>query len=195
MSVPNNQLWTLGNSTYRKDTQFTPDGYIQYLRSRKETVSISDPENVQRDKVNYLSGNETISVIDDNGMQGKAPFVLLLDNGSLRFDLSNKFNSSNKPMVIVVDGTIEFKSSMTEVNGIFIAKNFDFGYDVADGTYSTNTFLLNGNIISLNDSDCTEKRRRTDQTKPTCFFTFDFVNQYIPVLNLFSTKTYRRASN
>lgn len=71
MSVSNKNIWRLGSSTYRKDTQMTPDSYIQYLRSRKETVNIDDPEDVQNDKVNYLSGDQTIYVIDDNGMQGK----------------------------------------------------------------------------------------------------------------------------
>ena len=192
MSMPNFREWSFGNTSYSTSTLFTPDSFIQYTRGKKDTITIDDPEDVERNRVNYLYGNDTINVIDDNGMQGKAPFVLLVDNGDLQFDLSNKFNSSNQAMVLVVDGTIEFKSTMNEVNGIFIANNFDFAYDIADGSFTDNTFWLNGNIISLNDTECTAKRKRADQTKPTCFFTFDFLNQFLPTLDLFSIRSYSR---
>lgn len=194
-SVENDLLWAYGDQGYNLLREFNPNTFIQYSLSRRETVTITDPEDVEKDKVNYLNGNNTIQTIDDNGMQGKTPFILLVDNGDLQFDLANKFNSSNSPMVIVVDGTIDFKSTLSEVNGIFIANDFDFAYDISEGNSTTQELLVNGGLISMNDVNCAEKRVRTNAKKPSCFFTFDFVNQYLEVLDLFSTRTFSRTSN
>ncbi len=192
--VANYPRWSYGNAAYNYTGEFTPDTFIQYMRARKETVTISDPEDVQTNKVNYINGQQTIYEIDNNGMQGKAPFVLLIDNGDLNFDLANQFNPPNAAMAIIVDGTINIKSTISEMNGIFIANRFDFASDIAQGATTTNSLKMNGNVISLNDVDCLAKRKRTDSTKPTCYFTFDFVNQYMPLWNLFSTRTFSRSS-
>jgi hypothetical protein len=193
--VSNFPRWSYGNSNYNFLGEFTPDTFIQYMKARKNTVTITDPEDVQTNKVNYISGGQVVYEIDNNGMQGKAPFLLLIDNGDLTFDLSNKFNPTNGAMAIIVDGTINIKSTMSEMNGIFIANRFDFAYDIAQGSYTSQELLVNGNIIALNDVDCLAKRRRTLATKPTCFFTFDFVNQYVPLWSLFSTRTFSRSSS
>lgn len=193
--VANYPRWSYGNAAYNYTGEFTPDTFIQYMRARKETVTIDDPENVQTNKVNYINGQQTIYEVDNNGMQGKAPFVLLIDNGDLIFELSNQFNPSNTPMAIVVDGTINIKSTIGEMNGIFIANQFDFASDIAEGATTTQELKINGNVISLNDSNCLAKRKRTQSTKPSCFFTFDFVNQYMPLWSLFSTRTFSRSSS
>ena len=194
--VANFNLWSYGDASYLYAREFTPDTIIQYMRARRETVTIADPEQVLTNKVNYIDGAQTILEIDNNGMQGSSPFVLLVDNGDLLFDLAAQFNPSNAPMAIIVDGTIRFKSSIKEVNGIFIANDFDFAFDTPPGSTNNNDLWINGNIISMNDVNCIEKRVRTDDnTKPSCFFTLDFVNQYLPLLNLFSTRTFSRSSS
>ena len=174
---------------------FTPATFIQYMKARKDTVVINDVQNVVTNKVNYINGFDIVTEIDNNGMQGAAPFVLLVDAGPLRFDVASQFNPSNQPMAIVVNGTIQIKSSISQMNGIFIANDFDFAYDTAQGQYDTESLFINGNIISMNNVNCLEKRKRSDETAPTCFFTFDFVNQYLPLINLFSIRTFSRSSS
>lgn len=194
--TPNWLLWEYGDVGYSYTPEYTPDSYIQYLLSRSDVVTINDPSEVQTKKINYLDATllGEISLGDDNGFQGAAPFVLLIDNGDFNITVPTNFNNSNASMAFVVDGSIGFVSTLTTANGIFFANTFDFATDLGEGFSTTDPLRINGNIISQTNVDCTSKRQRTDNTKPSCFFTHDFVNQYLPLLDLFSVRTFSRTS-
>lgn len=188
--------WLRTDPSYASNELITPDSFIEYARARKDVVDLQSvsAETIQPGKINIFTGNLVISdnALPDSITAGEK--VVIVVDGTLSFDLStdpaDTFNPDNKPIAFITTGTTEISAGTTEMNGIFISNVVNFAYDA---TPSTSTPLkINGNLSYLNASTaCSDKRDRTDSPyKPSCFFTFDFANQYLPLIDLLSTRTY-----
>src|SRR3989338_6946308 len=179
--------WKLENGNYNLNNVMTPTAFRDYVIARKTYVQINDFSEMQNDTVNYIVGDYTIN---NNGHQGKSNFILIID-GNLTVDQNNQFNPSNKPMGFVVTGKMSIRSNVEEMNGIYIAQDVDFASDILPGNTTENELKVDGNLVSFTESECTEKRQRTDNNnKPSCFFVHNIVDHYLPLMDMLSVRTY-----
>jgi hypothetical protein len=153
--------------------------FTDYIKARKEYNEIASLDGIENNKVNLLSGAQTI---DNNTILAKAPFVLIV-NGDVT--INNDFNNGSpiKSVMIISTGKITFGSSVTYANGIFIGDKVE----VSDTGSDTNGLKIKGNLISKNA--IVINRNRTDNSRPTLFVVLD-TQQFIDLLPLISTATY-----
>ena len=188
--------WLRKDANYVINTLLTPSSFISYVKARKDYATITSltQDQIQSNMIHLLQPDPPIVIITDDTVPDAIPAgagaVIIID-GDLVIDLasSDTFNAANKAIAFVINGTLEISSQVTELNGIFIANDVNYAFDAAA---TSNPLKINGNI-SLSQSptqQCNDVRQRIDPLKPSCFFTFDFVNQYVPVIDLLSTRTY-----
>ena len=176
--------------------RLTPQLFLDYVKARKQYVTVTDangngsidgPE-LTRDAINIVSGN--FGLIDNAGIQGKAPFVLIVQgNVTININGNNVFNPPEKAVAILSTGTLKINSHHTEINGIFITNGVDFADDLPPGQWTTNPLKINGNLFSLTPVDVT-KRQVADISKPSIFL----VNRlylHLGLWNLLSTRNYQ----
>lgn len=189
--------WLTQDSGYATNNLINPATFIEYARARKDVNDIDEVTSatVQTNIINiYDSGNV---VITDNtipdGLPAGEPAVIVID-GNLTIDMTTQggiFNSSNNAIAFLVTGTLSISSETTEMNGIFVANSINFAYDVTP--YTENPLKVNGNITAMGSllQTCADKRQRQDNLlQPSCFFSFDFANQFLPMMHLLSVRTY-----
>ncbi len=189
--------WLRTDTGYSINSLLTPSSFIEYVRARKEYTEIDGIEtsDIQPDTINIYDGSTTI---DDNSIPdflAVGQTLVLVVDGNLTIDMAsevdNTFNRDNKPIAILVTGQINITEGTTEMNGIFVGNTIDFASDAFPIT--TAPLKVNGNISSVSTltSSCHEQRQRDDnQLQPSCFFTFDFANQFLPLVEMLSTRTY-----
>ena len=173
-------------TNYNFNNNIDPDAFLAYVLARKNYVQITDFNEMQSDIINYIQGDFTV---DNNGFQGKTDFVLVVD-GNLTIDQSNTFNPSNKSMAFVVTGTLNIRSNVSAMNGIYIGNDVDFASDIPAGSTTTNQLKVNGNLVSFTEGQCTDKRQRTDNDKPSCFFVHNIADHFLPLIDMLSIRTY-----
>lgn len=189
--------WLTQDSGYATNNLINPSTFIEYARARKDVNDIDEvtAATVQTNIINiYDSGNVVITdnTIPDSLPAGE-PAIIVVD-GNLTIDMTTQagiFNASNNAIAFLVTGTLSISSETTEMNGIFVANSIDFAYDVTP--YTENTLKVNGNITAMGSllQTCADKRQRQDNLfQPSCFFTFDFANQFLPMMHLLSVRTY-----
>lgn len=188
--------WTREDSSYTLNNLLTPDTFIEYAKARKSvnTVTALTPEELEADTINLFE-DVYIEVIDDDNVENEGDMVLIVD-GDLVIDMGasygNTFNAVGNAIAIIVTGKLEISSQTTELNGIFVANEVDYTYDVPPIPGYVNTPLkINGNVVSMTDvASCASKRIPTDTSKPSCFMKFDVANQFLPLAEILSTRTY-----
>lgn len=178
--------WKIVN--YPKSTHITPSKFLEYVKSRKQYVTVNSINDIQKNKINVITGNPVIS---SNGIAAQSPFVLIAD-GDVTIDVGQQFNPAKKSLAIMATGatTFNINSTVEEIDGIFIGKSVNF---VSNISSTSNPLKINGNLTVANDSgsivDTTYKRNRVDQTSPSIFNAL-YVQYYIELLPLLSTHVY-----
>lgn len=181
--------WQRADADYTPRTFFDPATFLEYVRARKQYVNIDNLSEIESNAVNVIEGDAIFDDNFNNGIQGKAPFVLIID-GDLTINVNNKLNPSDRDIAIIVTGTTNIRSTLNEMVGIYLTGAVDFAYDIASGSTVNQTLKVTGNFASFTPAECTEKRARTSQTdKPTCFFVFD-ESPYTTLWSLLSTRAY-----
>ena len=180
------------NTRYSANIDYSPREYIDYVKARKEYISINNPGAVTAGKVNLLTASLNLSGSSGettaNNMLSNAPLVLLVQGDVIIQNFpATRFNPSVRSFMIIADGTITFGSSMSEVNGIFFANKVNFS-DVQ----TTNPLLIQGNIVSQQDVPPVETRRRArlDFTRPSIFIVFN-PSMYIDLLQDVAVSDYQ----
>lgn len=166
--------WDITGTTFTP--QFTIQGYIDYVRSKKS--SMVNEGSIVSNKINILSGNQTISESD---LAGKRPLIIVVEGNVTLSSATNILNQANEPQVIMATGTITFPTTMTEANGSYIANSVDFGTTANQG------LKIVGNLVTETALSCT--RQWSDGKKPGVFIVFD-PSHYIEMIEMLSTTTY-----
>lgn len=189
--------WLRADSTYSLNSILTPAGFLEYAQARKEMhiMSAFTPAEVQPNAINYYNSSAVIAsnALPDILPEGSGTVIIL--GGSLTISMpaseSFTFNPDNKALAFVVNGQLALSSTTTELNGIFVANSVDYAYETT--SISTVPLKINGNI-SIADPilrKCIDDRQRDDnELMPSCYVTFDFENQFLPLTHLLSTRTY-----
>lgn len=177
----------------------TPSSFIEYVKARKDykTVTALTADQLETNRI-HLFDPETTASVATNTIPDMIPngsgMVIIID-GDMTIDMTSianqAFNPSKKAITFIVTGRLQISSATRELNGIFIANQVDYAYDYVG--VSTVPLKINGNISIMNTPTqlCNEHRGRTDSAlKPTCLFQFDYPNQFPPIIDLISTRTY-----
>lgn len=186
----NEKSWVVQGEGVRP-SRLTPDTFLQYARSRKDTIVLdSNGTNFQTgitngrvNIVNILVG-ETV-VVTTGSVLEQSPYVLIVD-GNLT--ISDNFNETlNSDMAIIVTGTLTFDADVTIANAIFFANEVSFpdgGSADADG------LRINGNlIVSEGLPQSALQRYRSNNQQPVLFI-MQNVPMYMNILPLFSVSNY-----
>lgn len=162
-------------------TQSLISGFTDYVRARKENVTITALGNIETNKVNLITGDQTIT----DAVLTKAPFVLIISgNVAINADFNN--GASPKSLSIISSGKITFDASVTYANGLFIANDVEIGGSGAGAT-DTNGLKIKGNLVSSHAF--TNNRNRQDNSRPSLFIVLE-PDQFIDLLPLISTSKY-----
>lgn len=188
--------WLLRDSSYTRNVTLNPNTFIEYVRARKEveTLNTVTSESIQVNTINYFEGDAVIEDNDIPDAMAVGEVLVLIINGDLTININHgneqTFNPDNKAIALIVTGEIEIASATEELNGIFVSNTADFAYDSLPETDVP--LKINGNFTTMGNTPvCTTKRQRDDnELQPSCFLTFDFANQYLPMIDLLSTRTY-----
>ena len=164
--------------------------FVDYIKSRKQYVTITDTNGngiiesgeLISNKINMITGNFTV---DSPSIQSKSPFLLVVIGD---VTITGNINPPAKSMAIITTGAIKINSTVTELNGIFIANSVDFASDIIPGNTTANTLKITGNLISLTNTD-TNKRKRDDIQKPSLYIIVK-PEMYLDLLPMISIRHY-----
>lgn len=166
----------------------TPSQFITYVKARKEYSQIAVFPPLTNGIFILPSSLKT-----NAAGAGSGSYVLII-NGDLTMDTNGAFNSVKKNVAFVVTGKLSINSSVTELNGIFIAKEVDFAYDILSPATTTNTLKINGNLIVQTQAESTRLDNLTVRQNPVASSPSIFINfnpdMYITLLPYLSTSTY-----
>lgn len=186
----NEKNWVVQGEDARP-ARLTPETFLQYARSRKDTVTIdsngtnfqSGITNGQVNIANILVG-ETITVTNGAALE-QSPYVLIVD-GNLT--IGENFNEAlNFDMAIVVTGTLTFEADVTVANAIFFANEVSFP---EGGSPDATGLRINGNLIVTEGlPQSALQRERSDNQQPVVFI-MQNLDMYMSVLPLFSVANY-----
>jgi hypothetical protein len=175
LSLSANNWKTTGYSP----SQILLSNFISYIKSRKEYSQIASLNNLVTNKINLVSGNQTI----DNSILSKAPFVLIVENGDITISADFNNTAPIKPVALVVVSSgkkIIFGNNLNYANGLFISDGVDIGT-------ATTGLKIKGNLISKNPVSLT--RNLTDNSRPSLFVVFE-PTIYLGLLDKLSISKY-----
>ena len=185
-SGPSSREW-INSQDYTAGTPFTPASFIFYVRSRKEYHTITDFTGLTGPNIYLYNGPLTIESDYEDALTNAAstgPVLLAVTGGDVTIDtIDDIFGdpSSPFPVAILTDGTLDIAPTMTELNGIFIATQVNFGTSAVP-------LKIVGNIVSQNPAD-PGTRDRIDDTRPSVFIVAR-ADMYLDLLPYFSTASY-----
>lgn len=120
--------------------------FIAYARARKEVKVINTLLELEAGKINIFNGDAYIS---NPQYFAAADKTVLIVNGNVTLNRSaanpQTFNVARNSIAIISTGTIIVDPLLTEINGIFIANNFDLA---AGAPVSATPLKVVGNLIS-----------------------------------------------
>ncbi len=186
--------WKLGDvaDPYIMSTPFSPAGFLSYIKARKEYTRISGSltGNIGNGSI-FVTDPGDYTINNNNSMNSWPDTLVLIVDGNLTIDNVGKgvvFNNNEKEIAIIVTGTLNISSGLTQMNGIFIAQDVNFSYNE---TTTTNPLKIVGGLVSYTESPCTDQRIRTDSESPSCFFVQDVAGYYIPLMKWLGTRSYQ----
>lgn len=173
----------------RTSLNITPATFLDYVRSRKDYVSVTGnslPNNIDTNKIYVQVGNLTLKQNDIAPISNKN--IILLVQGDLTFTSNaNKINPGNgsSTIMFIATGTLTFDGNTKEARGLFIGNNVDLGT-------SNDELKVIGNLVSATSLPTSPlTRTRTDNNlKPSLFVVFDAA-PYLKLLPLLSTSAYQ----
>lgn len=190
--------WVRRDSTYALNTLLTPSSFIEYVKARKDykTITSLAPDQIESNRIHIYTPETTVNisnnVIPDLIPDGSG--VIIVIDGDLIIDMTTEqgqiFNPDQKAITFVITGTLQIAAATTEMNAIFVTNEVDFAYDYVGA--APTPLKITGNISVMNTPAelCNEHRTRTDSSKPVCLFQLDYPRQFVPLIDLLSTRTY-----
>jgi hypothetical protein len=193
-------------TVYSKNTQYTPESFLDYALARKKTNIIATPAdlaNLHGGEINILTSDLTLSNTSQEGQAildalenaALTPYVLII-RGDLTvdtdFNVPNPVTNSPLPIAIFVEGgenatgDLKIHHSVETMGGVFIADTLDFSYDSDHSPYP---LKVKGNIISYAAANPLKRNRIDDASKPSVFVVFDPI-LYLNIMDLLSVRTY-----
>jgi len=182
---------------FTKTNNMLVASFTQYIKSKKEHVTINDLTNLQENIITIYDagalgfGKPTWTI--DNAAKAKINTALSKGNVVIIFDgnlnIDTNITTSGNSLALLVTGNINIRSDVSELNGIFIGNTVDFSYDEE---ISSTPLKIKGNIIAAGSTAAsTNKRQRdvTSQSKPSIFVVFD-PSMYLNLLPYLSTSVY-----
>lgn len=170
-------------TSYAKQSNLTASNYYDYIKSRKTFVTVNQPSEIQKNKINVINGNQTIT----SDINTNAPFVLVVTNaagdalGNVIIDMAT-FNAAGNSLAIIAD-TITFTATDTESRGVFIAKTIDTSNTVDQG------LKIIGNVVA--QSTMSNGRSWSNNSKPSVFIITQ-AKQYVDLLPYLSIDKYEQ---
>jgi len=140
--------WSKLTYTANKGYLSNLSSFLSYARARKEIKVISNLSQAESGKVNILQGNATWqNNVNANKINPSQDNLVLIVQGNLTIESApaSNFNNARRSWAIMATGQINVNPSITEMNGVFIANNYDLAYGVAS---STIPLKVVGNLIS-----------------------------------------------
>ncbi|QQS44434.1 hypothetical protein IPM65_02435 [Candidatus Roizmanbacteria bacterium] len=118
--------------------------FLSYARAKKEIKTITNINDLESNKINIFQGNLTLQ---NNTINPSRDNMVLIVQGNLTIQSApgNNFNQARRSWGFIVTGQINVNPSINEMNGVFIANNFDLAYGAAT---STTPLKVVGNLIS-----------------------------------------------
>ncbi|MBP7967290.1 hypothetical protein KAZ66_03375, partial [Candidatus Woesebacteria bacterium] len=138
---------------------------------------ITQPSQVQSDSINIIKANTTFNNQNANRIPNNARNYILIIQGDLTLaDMPGNgdiFNQQKRSTAIIATGAMNVHSDFVELNGIFMARNIDLGYNPpTSGTMHPKPLKISGNIITSQPVNNIKRNRTDDDTKPTLFIVF-----------------------
>lgn len=193
-------------TTYTKNSQYTPESFLDYALARKKTNIIASPDqlvNLHGGEINILMSDLTLrdnsqenqDILDALQNPALTPYVLIV-RGDLTVDVDFNVPSpeTNSPLPIAIfveggegaTGDLKIHHSVQTMGGVFIADTLDFSYDSDHSPYP---LKIKGNVISYAAANPSVRNRIDDPTKPSLFVVFDPI-LYLNIMDLLSVRTY-----
>jgi hypothetical protein len=183
--------WVLTDSKGR-DKLFSPNRYLDYAKTRKDFVRITDLANITNNRVNIIDPqavgqpNDTLTITDPTFLN-KSPYVLIVD-GNLTINTDFNTNATNS-IAIVVTGTLTIGGTVRNANALFFVNNLSLpSAGPPDG--EEGGLQIVGNLIVYNGLQQIDiQRTRTRNERPTVFVV-QHIPMYLQLLPYFSTANY-----
>ncbi|MCX7928979.1 MAG: hypothetical protein N2558_04870 [Patescibacteria group bacterium] len=180
--------------SYQKQRNFFVNQYIEYARSRKAIKIITNPNEIEANKINLLKSGDVTINSSNQFLFEKDNSVIIIRNSNntnfakLTFNLQN-FNTSFPPhSLAIIANKITFNDQTQEINGIFLASSFQLASEPSPH-YTPNPLKIIGNLSSFNEIVDTTVRRRNDVNKPSIFIVFS-PKMYLDLLPYLSISKY-----
>lgn len=174
---PSKRRWE--RSLFADDNSFLNDlsTFLSYVESEKNVQIITQPSQVQSDSINIIKANTTLNNQNANRIPNNARNYILIIQGDLTLaDMPGNgdiFNQQKRSTAIIATGAMNVHSDFVELNGIFMARNIDLGYNPpTSGTMHPKPLKISGNIITSQPVNNIKRNRTDDDTKPTLFIVF-----------------------
>ncbi len=154
----------------------TPANFLNYLKARKSFTTISDLGSINTNGIYYYNGASPLTLTSVPS-QFNSYKVVLVTSGEVDINMS-QFNPTQS--VALIASTINFSSSVTEADGIFIANAVGTGA-------GTSGLKIVGNLVV--QSTLTQGRSNATTTAPSLFVVFS-PQTYLNLLPFMSTANY-----
>lgn len=192
---PSVKKWQAMNTS--QDTILSPTRFIDYVKSRKPYQSITDFASLSTAKINIISKSITINNTDSSnytaGILRASDIpdgaILVINGTGVEVKIDEDFNTgSTKSILLIVNGNLKIKSTVSEIRGIFIPSTISFSYDTTP-TESVLPLKIVGNIIAVGGGD-PEMRKRSDNIFKPSIFVVANPKMYIDLIRDIGTSTY-----
>ena len=158
----------------------TPSSFLSYVKARKEYKVITDLSEITGSGIYVYNGNVAIS---SNVNPFDQPYkIVLIVAGTVTVSSAPDNTFTPAGTAAIVASTINFDSSMTEAQGIFIGNNISTGINAAQG------LKIVGNLVA--QASFSNSREWTTTSRPSLFIVFD-QTKYIDLLSYLSTASYQ----
>ena len=162
------------NTSYK----MTPALFYSYIKARKEYKKINSLNEITADGIYYYQGTNPLT-INSTPTEFNSFKIVLISPGTV--NINSDLNGANLKSIAIIADTINFSSSTSQENGIFIANTITTGNNNILG------LKINGNLIA--QSVFTRERGWADLNRPSVFIVFK-PNLYIDLLPYLSTANY-----
>lgn len=158
------------------------DYFLQYSRKQKKVNIISSVAEIDSNTINIYEATEPLSI---SIFPNKESYVLLTKSDIIIEDnFSHIVNPQGASIAIISMGTVYIDPDIKEVNGIFIANNFDFAYEKDNSPYN---LKIDGNLISANEiSDLKRGKEPYESASLYVVFNPQMYIDLIPHLSFFN---------
>ncbi len=177
--------WAKINYNANKGYLSNLSSFLAYARARKEIKVITNINDIESNKINIFQGNLTLQ---NNTINPSRDNMVLIVQGNLTIQSApgGNFNQARRSWGFIVTGNINVNPSINEMNGVFIANNYDLAYGAAS---STTALKVVGNLISNTPlSNIKRYRPVADYQRASLYIVF-FPEYYYDLVPYLSTIT------